>query len=116
MINEMTRIYPAESKQFNEVEASIYYERGCGYVYRIVPRNRDGHGYMYILGFGWTSGYRVMVLPCTRQSKKRYEEAVAQITALEDEYIHKLEESSGGNLKVKSYEFTQSERDRYAAA
>lgn len=120
MINEMTRIYLASvtnkcTWKFNEVESSIYYERGTGYVFRIMPRRRDDHGYEYVYGWGWTGGYKVLVLACNRQSKKRYEEAISYMNALENEFIPKLEAASEGKLKVNRWAFTQEERDRYAA-
>lgn len=124
MINEMKRVYKASvtkdsTWKFNELEVSIFYERGSGYggngyVFRIIPRRRDAHGYEYVYGWGWTGGYRVMVVPCTRQSKKRYEEAVSYMDALENEFIPKLEAASEGRIKVDRSEFTQEERDRYA--
>jgi hypothetical protein len=119
MINEMNRIYKVSMAEgsrwkFNELEVSIFYERGDGYVFRIIPRRRDAHGYEYVYGWGWTGGYRVMVVRCNRQSKKRYEEAVSYMNALEDEFIPKLEAASEGKIKVHRYEFTQEERDRYA--
>lgn len=117
MINTITRTYKAKGHNVNVVEASIYYRKGGmnwmtgqneerGYVFSISPYEVSGCWRTY-RGF---SGAKTLVLPCERQSKKRYEQAKAMMDDLVNMYLDTFCEDRGIELLGYDYEQEESER------
>ena len=94
MINAMTRTYNAVGDDINMLEVEIHYEKGGynpffnkpqqrGYYFYVHPYRLEEHdGYsVKCISFSPTggAGFKVCILPCERQSKKRFETACSMI-------------------------------------
>lgn len=100
MINEYTKRFRAKGKDINTVEATIYYKLGGhnmwsgrnedrGYYFSITPCEIN-HGIKTIrVGANGYCGIKHLVVPCQRQSKRRYEEAKSAIDRLIAENLAK---------------------------
>jgi len=121
MINSYTRTYKAEGPRVNVIECEIYYSKGGinyftyrdeprGYYFSIQPYFIEDHGYCTSRSFSAFSGAKDIVLPCQRQSKKRYEEAKSMMDDLVERYLATFCASHGLTLLGDDYE--ESERDR----
>ena len=130
MLNDYKRTYKAvgngKSGYVNRVEVGIYYYKGGmnywygkpeprGYYFHIGGYRLIDHGNgLYsreIHAFGGATGNKYCILPCERQSKKRYEEAKAQVDELTDRLLGRwLEEN---DIILESLEYEVEERDRY---
>lgn len=101
MLNEYKRTYQAEGNGINTVEVTIdYYKGGMNYWYGR-PEERgyyfhiqgykveESHGLVtrsFGIGIG-PQGMKTCILPCERQSKKRYETAKARMDELVGVYL-----------------------------
>lgn len=123
MLNTYKRYYKAEGNEINRVEVSIYYSKGGMnyWTYRVEPR-----GYYFSIGadkrtvrngietiqFSFEQamkGIKDCILPCERQSKKRYESAKSQIDMLTDRFLMDWCARNGititdGNYEVEEYD------------
>ena len=129
MLNCYTRTYKAagngDASYVNRVEVEVYYAKGGinyftykneprGYYFSISGHKLVDHGNgllsrEFIIGKG-AQGQKWCILPCERQSKKRYEEAKAQIDELIDRFLGRwLEEN---DIILESLEYEVEERDR----
>lgn len=122
MLNDITRTYKAEGHDINVVEVSIYYSKGGMnyFTYRNEPRGYYFSIQPYLdsdLGNGVTgrmfrafSGMKDCVLPCERQSKKRYETAKAMMDDLVNEYLDSWCKGNNVTLLSDEYEVKECER------
>ncbi len=114
MINEYTRTYEITGlDDVDHVETQIYYDRGEGYRFAIHDYKqgdfwREYHFRLNLGGMG-ASG---MVLPCSRQSKKRYQEAKSMLDELEMRFLPDYASTVGFEVLYDTR--VDSERDRYA--
>ena len=129
MLNEYTRTYKAvgngNTSYVNRVEVSVFYYKGGhnwfyggyedrGYYFSIDGYGLEDHGNGLFsrelhIGKG-AQGHKWCILPCERQSKKRYESAKAQIDELTDKLLGRwLEEN---DIVLESMEYEVEERDR----
>lgn len=102
MINTMTRTYKAVGPRVNVLEVDIHYEIGGmnyftgrpsqrGYYFSITPYEGDG----MFRSYRAFSGSKACVLPCKRQSRKRFEEACSMMGDLIDAYLPSWLEENG---------------------
>ena len=102
MAKEFTRKYKIDGKGVNTLEARIYYSLGGmnwftykneprGYWFSLTPYESK-NGMICYTAF---SGSKMCVLPCERQSKKRYEEAKSMLDDLVRKYIGGFMADSG---------------------
>jgi hypothetical protein len=116
MINCIERTYKAKGDGCNVVECSIYYSKGGmnwatgreearGYWFSIQPFEVSG----ICRSFRAFSGTKTLVLPCERQSKKRYEAAKAQLDDLIQEYLERFCEENGIEVFTDEFETTEKE-------
>lgn len=115
MAKSYTRTYKVEGKGVNRLDASITYALGGvnyftykneprGYYFSLQPWESDGVWRKFVA----FSGVKKCVLPCNRQSKKRFEEAKAMLGSLIDEH---MEEFCAENaLTLVSAEYEEEER------
>jgi hypothetical protein len=123
MLNNYRRFYKAEGKGINRVEVSIYYSKGGinyftykneprGYYFSIGADKRTVRGGIETVEFSFhqaMKGVKDCILPCERQSKKRYEEAKAQIDGLIDRYL--MDWCKRNDITITDYEYTVEEYD-----
>lgn len=94
MLNTMTRTYEANGDGINKLDVEIRYEKGGwsyamgrpserGYYFSVTPYEDDGTWVRYRM----FAGSKTCVLPCQRQSKKRFEEACAMLDHLTELYL-----------------------------
>lgn len=121
MINSYTRSYKAEGPKVNTIECEVYYSKGGmnyftgrneprGYYFSIQPLLIEDNGSWTARSFSAFSGAKDIVLPCQRQSKKRYEEAKAMMDDLIERYLATFCENNG--ITITSNEYDESERER----
>lgn len=117
MLNDITRTYKAEGHDINVVEVSIHYRKGGmnyftyrneprGYYFSIQPFFDSGNTRM----FKAFSGVKDCILPCERQSKKRYETAKAMMDDLVNEYLDSWCKGNNVTLLSDEYEVKECER------
>jgi len=117
MLNEYTRTYKVEGKGVNRLDVSIAYALGGinyftykdeprGYYFSIQPWESDGMWRKFTA----FSGVKMCVLPCGRQSKKRFEEAKGMFGELIAEHMAAFCEENG--IELLGDEYTESERER----
>lgn len=131
MLNELTRTYKAvgngKASYINRVDVGIFYNKGGmnyfyskpeerGYYFHIRAYRLIDHGNGLFSEehhlLGGAQGVKYCILPCERQSKKRYESAKAQIDELIDKLLGRwLEEN---DIILESLEYEAEERDRFA--
>jgi len=105
MINTCTRTFEiVNNDAYNRIDAKIYYDLGGvnyffgtveqrGYYFSINPYRLIDHGNgifsreTIISPTAGTTGEKTCILPVTRQSKKRYEEAKAQLDELIERFL-----------------------------
>jgi len=129
MLNEYTRTYKAvgngDTSYVNRVEVGVYYLKGGWNMWYGKPEPR-GY-YFHIAGYGLidhgsgllsretrigkgAQGHKYCIVPCERQSKKRYESAKAMVDELTDKLLGRwLEEN---DIVLESMEYEVEERDR----
>lgn len=126
MLNTYKRYYKAEGNEINRVEVSIYYSKGGMnyWTYRVEPR-----GYYFSIGadkrtvrngietiqfsFGQAmKGIKDCILPCERQSKKRYESAKSQIDVLTDRFLMDWCARNGITITDDNYEVEEYDSNR----
>ena len=94
MAKRYTRTYKVEGEGVNRLDAEVYYDLGGmnyftgrvesrGYWFSLQPYESDG----ICRSFVAFSGVKTCVLPCGRQSAKRFEEAKGMLDALIDEHM-----------------------------
>jgi len=94
MAKNYTRTYKVEGKGVNRLDASISYSLGGvnyftykdeprGYWFSLQPWEKEGPWRK----FAAFSGVKMCILPCSRQSAKRFEEAKGMLDALIDEHM-----------------------------
>lgn len=116
MAKRYIRKFHIEGKNVNTLEADIYYSLG-GYnyfTYKAEPRGywfslqpfEDGNGVRCFTAF---SGVKTCVLPCDRQSKKRYEQAKGMMDELLELHLADFMESNGFTM-LDGGAYTESER------
>jgi len=117
MINTYTRTYDAKGKDVNKLDIVIRYEKGGwsymtgresqrGYYFSVTPYEQSGMWRTYRA----FSGSKTCVLPCGRQSKKRFEEACSMIDDLTARYLPAWLEESGVELVNGEYAESYEER------
>jgi len=115
MAKSYTRTYKVEGKGVNRLDASITYALGGmnyftyrdeprGYYFSLQPWESDG----VWRKFAAFSGVKKCVLPCGRQSAKRFEEAKGMLDALIDEHMAAFCEENA--LTLMGMEYEESER------
>ena len=115
MAKSYTRTYEVEGKGVNRLDVGISYALGGmnyftykdeprGYYFSLQPWESDG----VWRKFAAFSGVKMCVLPCGRQSRKRFEEAKGMIDDLAAEYMAGFCAEHG--ITVLSEEYTESER------
>lgn len=123
MLNNYRRYYKAEGKDINRVEVSIYYDKGGmnywygkpeqrGYYFSIGADKRTVRNGIETIEFSFgqaMKGVKDCILPCERQSKKRYEEAKSQMDGLIDRYLMQWCERNG--ITITDYEYDVEEYD-----
>lgn len=123
MLNDCKRTYKAEGHNINRVDAEIRYDKG-GWSYMSGTERPRGYyfslrGYEYVdHGNGIISqryamfgnGASECVLPCERQSKKRYEMAKAMMDDLIDEYLANW--CKRNSITITDYDYEQTESQR----
>lgn len=118
MLNTMTRTYDATGNGINKLDVEIRYEKG-GWSYMTGRESQRGYYFSvtpYEEGGMWRSyrafsGAKTCVLPCGRQSKKRFEEACAMMDDLIERFLPAWLEENGVTI---SDEYTVSVRDKAA--
>lgn len=100
MKNTMIRTYPAEGDGVNRVDVKITYKLGNlygsrGYYFIITPYKHEVRGGMVFNTFHAYAGLRGNVLPCQRQSKKRFEEACSHMDELVAKYLQGVLDENG---------------------
>lgn len=116
MINTITRTFDAEGKDVNKLDVDIHYEKGGwsymtgresqrGYYFSVTPYEVDGMWRSYRA----FSGSKTCVLPCERQSKKRFEQASAMLDDLIADYLPSWLEENGITI---SDEYTEQVSER----
>ena len=120
MINTLTRTYEATGKGINKVDVEIRYELGGmnwwtgrpsprGYYFSYQPYELGEHFRTYTVGRNGHNGVKMCVLPCERQSKKRFEKAAAMMQQLVDEYLPGWLAEDGVTI---GDEYTETTRER----
>lgn len=123
MINEYTRIYNANGISVNTIECEIYYSLGGinyftgrleprGYYFSIQPYmvETSSRG-ITCKSFSAFSGIKDCILPCERQSKKRYETAKAMMDDLINQRLANFLNANG--IVLESTDYKESEGERY---
>ena len=116
MINTITRTYDVIGNGVNKLDVEIRYERG-GWSYMTGRESERGYYFSvtpYELSNGWKryvaySGSKTCVLPCERQSKKRFEQAAAMMDDLIDAYLSSWLDENGISI---GNEFTEKASER----
>ena len=127
MLNQYKRTYKAvgngKSSYVNRVEVEIYYNKGGMNYWYGKPEQRgyyfgiSGHHIYESNGivsiethlFGGAQGIKCCVVPCERQSKKRYESAKAQIDELTDRFLGQWLVDNDIILESLEYEVEESD-------
>lgn len=123
LINNCKRTYKADGHNINRVDAEIYYDKG-GWSYMTGKERPRGYyfslrGYEFVdHGNGIISecysvfgnGECSCILPCERQSKKRYETAKAQMDDLVNECLANWCDRHG--ITITDYDYQQTESQR----
>lgn len=102
MLSTMTRTYDAKGVGINKLDVEIHYMLGGmnyflgqaeprGYYFSITPYEEDGVWRTYRA----FSGSKTCVLPCERQSKKRFEKACSMLDDLVATYLPSWLERNG---------------------
>ena len=121
MINSYKRSYKAEGVGVNKIDCEIFYSKGGysyftyteqprGYYFSIQPLHVEDCGSYIAESFSAFSGEKGIVLPCQRQSKKRYEEAKAMMDGLVDKYLTDF--CNRKNIKLLGSEYEERECQR----
>ena len=124
MMNEYKRTYKVEGKGANTAEVSIYYSKGGmnywtyrneprGYYFQIhfceVHEHENYTVHTFGIGTG-PQGMKSLVLPCERQSKKRFETACSQIDECIEQFL--ADSLKANDLTLVSNEYTEQYRQR----
>lgn len=126
MINECKRSYKATGNGINTVQVTVDYTKGGinyfygntyprGYYFNISGRMIEDHGWYVTESFTMGRGPKTFsdcILPCERQTKKRYETAKAMMDDLTDKYLAAWCERNG--VTITDYDFAEEERERRA--
>ena len=124
MINTITRTYDVVGNGVNKLDVEIRYEKGgfnCwyyeqqarGYYFSLSPYELVDHGSYYsktITVTGGSHGAKTCILPCERQSKKRFEQAASMMDDLIERYMATWLGDNG--IELVSNEYTESTRER----
>lgn len=124
MLNEYKRIYKASGNGINTVEVTIDYRKGGmnywygnneprGYYFSVQGYKVEVSGGFISRSFGigrGPQGEKACILPCERQSKKRYETAKAMMDDLVAEHLADWCERNGVTIEDNEFKVTESER------
>ena len=124
MFNNCKRTYKAEGNGINTVEVTVDYTKGGinyfygneyprGYYFNISGYQVEDHGWYTTKSFTMGSGPKTFsdcILPCERQSKKRYETAKGMMDDLVDRYLAEWCERNDVTITDYDYEQTESQR------